>query len=295
MSSLSQSKDRWWESLPYDDPITLEPICSLAFPPFSLQGNYFDPVALSAYIVTRFKFENPLTRQPISAEECVTLDEHVSRHCSSFRWSPDAPSTRVSVKDAYLLYSNVKCPVPGSSSSSSSSAAAASADASRQLDVLRSTAALVLQGLFRYDAWRPPAAAATAGEEAYYRVIDDFDVVAKAADLAHAASVEGEFPAFLPPELVVRALRETAAAAARLGDVRAHVSACADKRVGERRALAARATRQAESDRQEREERERERAKARAHHAVRIEGLKKREEEDDKRAAEAKEEIERWR
>lgn len=67
----------WRESLDDEHPITLEPLLSLPYPPFLLSTNYFDGVALASYMVSRGKFENPLTREPLKYSDCKRLDDYV--------------------------------------------------------------------------------------------------------------------------------------------------------------------------------------------------------------------------
>eukprot|EP00929_Paragymnodinium_shiwhaense_P107660 TRINITY_DN7395_c0_g1_i2.p1 TRINITY_DN7395_c0_g1~~TRINITY_DN7395_c0_g1_i2.p1 ORF type:complete len:196 (-),score=58.48 TRINITY_DN7395_c0_g1_i2:449-1036(-) len=85
----------WWQDLTEDDPITMEPLANLDAPPFALSSgvlnsgktHYFDSVALASYVTRRAVFENPLTREPMSRDDCARLDEHVKRYlprCRAF-------------------------------------------------------------------------------------------------------------------------------------------------------------------------------------------------------------------
>ena len=294
-----------------DDPITLEPHSSLSFPPFSLQGQYFDPVALSAYVVSRSKFENPLTRVPIAAEDCQRLDAHVSLHCAAFKWDQDmhnaaaggGASRQISVFEAYLLYSRVRLPSSSSSSSSSSSA-----DSSRRLDVLRSTAALVLQGLFSYDPWTPSSSSASSGDGTSYRVVDDGLAVAAASDAAAAASAasasarllllpsgEEHFPTMLDDEADKRASANARVALERLSLMKLHVDSAAAARMEEERGERVRAAARAEREARDRAEREDERKALKERHGLRIEEQREKEENERQGRDEARREIERWR
>lgn len=85
---------RWWWREPYAKhvcPITLEPLRKLLKPPFSLpadasappqfaarDGNgWFDAHMLACYFVSSSHFAHPVSRRPISREECTLLDEHL--------------------------------------------------------------------------------------------------------------------------------------------------------------------------------------------------------------------------
>lgn len=81
-----RSSDGWWRKLDEDDPISLEPLRELPYPPFELTfqtstlikpaANYFDGKVLAYYIVSTANFANPLSRDPLSREDCRRLDEY---------------------------------------------------------------------------------------------------------------------------------------------------------------------------------------------------------------------------
>ena len=72
-----------------DDPITLDPISSLAYPPFELKANphgsttasdWYDGRTLALYLVSSGRFLHPISRREISRDECAALDVHLRRH-----------------------------------------------------------------------------------------------------------------------------------------------------------------------------------------------------------------------
>ena len=74
----------WWRGLDGDDVISLEPLCELAYEPFSLPAggseapggarvdayNYFDGKILSRYLISSGNFVHPVSRRPLSRDEC---------------------------------------------------------------------------------------------------------------------------------------------------------------------------------------------------------------------------------
>ena len=87
------SRCLWWQSLSDDIEcaITLEPINALPYPPFLLRKPttaedviyYFDGRALASYVVSRGIFQNPLTRDPFTWEDCRRLDEYLKEYSSN--------------------------------------------------------------------------------------------------------------------------------------------------------------------------------------------------------------------
>ena len=157
--------ERWWESSDEDDPITLEPISSLPFPPFSLHSSLFDPLSLSAYVISRNKFESPLTRQEMTQADCKRLDEHLAKYKHHFASNDFYEPASVSVSEAHALYKSIKVDAP-------------SADQDR-LDAIRSVAGMALQNLFSYNVWR---SGAVQSHEEGLTIIDDDELVAEASD-----------------------------------------------------------------------------------------------------------------
>jgi hypothetical protein len=86
-ASSSAHEDGWWKSLGDEevDPITLEPLSTLSYAPFTLplsdtKDARFDGGALAQYLVTCRNFVNPLSRAAISREQCQELDAYLKRH-----------------------------------------------------------------------------------------------------------------------------------------------------------------------------------------------------------------------
>ena len=118
----------WWRELDDEDPITLEPLRELPYPPFQLDSegvtHFFDGAVLAQYMMSQGRFENPYTREALSLPECERLDAHLRQH--------DLPAARYSVAEARALQLSVK--VEGG------------ADVSRR----QREAAVALQGLFTF-------------------------------------------------------------------------------------------------------------------------------------------------
>jgi len=82
----------WWSSLTDVDPITVEPLSELPYPPFTIEVNagksstgetvkvthYFDGKELANYIVRTGNFSNPNNRQPLNRVVCLRLDEYLT-------------------------------------------------------------------------------------------------------------------------------------------------------------------------------------------------------------------------
>ena len=139
----------WWNSLEQEDPITLEPLGSLAYPPFALyhrsQGgiSYFDGMALASFIVARGIFQNPLTREELSYEDCRRLDVYLEEYCYHNKDKSDSHNNmmghqrKVSVVEAFSLRNSVN--VRNSDQSTVEA-----------VEALRNTATVALAGLFVY-------------------------------------------------------------------------------------------------------------------------------------------------
>ena len=74
----------WWRELDDEDPITLEPLRELPYPPFQLDSegvtHFFDGAVLAQYMMSQGRFENPYTREALSLPECERLDAHLRQH-----------------------------------------------------------------------------------------------------------------------------------------------------------------------------------------------------------------------
>jgi hypothetical protein len=73
----------WWRSLQDDDPISLEPLNRLRYPPFDLKANdevtvWFDPRMLGNYLVSSASFVHPVSRRDLTKEDCLALDAHLA-------------------------------------------------------------------------------------------------------------------------------------------------------------------------------------------------------------------------
>ena len=89
---------RWWATAlaTIEDPISLEPLRKLRYPPFKLptdpelhhttDSDWFDGHFLANYLVSTATFMHPISRRAITRDECVALDayctEYVSQICT---------------------------------------------------------------------------------------------------------------------------------------------------------------------------------------------------------------------
>lgn len=79
---------QWWHSLLSADPISLDPLCDLPYPPFVLSADltqrsdndYFDGHILALYLVSTGQFTHPVSRRQITREECAALDRYLLEH-----------------------------------------------------------------------------------------------------------------------------------------------------------------------------------------------------------------------
>jgi hypothetical protein len=88
-----QRKKGWWRKLQLDDPISLEPLSELEYPPFRLKlkassvgGNdehLFDGQVLAYFLVSTANFIDPLSREPLTRDDCRKLDEYLKQHGES--------------------------------------------------------------------------------------------------------------------------------------------------------------------------------------------------------------------
>eukprot|EP00401_Gymnodinium_catenatum_P014526 CAMPEP_0117542720 /NCGR_PEP_ID=MMETSP0784-20121206/44694_1 /TAXON_ID=39447 /ORGANISM="" /LENGTH=486 /DNA_ID=CAMNT_0005339483 /DNA_START=125 /DNA_END=1585 /DNA_ORIENTATION=- len=192
-SGQTASED-WWRSLAEDDPITLEPLANLPVPPFGLSSgiadsgatHYFDAVALASYTTRRAVFENPLTREPISREDCARLDDHIRFY---------APGSRdFRVADALDLQRAIRVKRGGAGSSVDRSAAA-----------LRREATAALHGLFSFPTYSRQEVASSARMGQGLVVVDDDmqrHIEAEAIAALHAAAAaEAARPGGAVPEV----------------------------------------------------------------------------------------------
>ena len=150
----------WWKSLGREEcPITLEPLATLPYPPFVIQGasssnavSYFDGLALASYIVSRGIFQNPLTRQDLTLEDCLRLDEYLDEHrcwLTSDSFASGTDSRRaLSVAEAFRLRQSVQ--VEANHRGGLSIGIEQLRQEQQRAEILRNTATAALAGLFVY-------------------------------------------------------------------------------------------------------------------------------------------------
>ena len=159
------SSEKWWSVLSDECPITLEPLSELPYPPFILYSDnsgrnkkssatapktgsqyFFDGLALATYVISQGNFANPLTRNALSYEDCVRLDEYLNEHVYNNEVgkqkveSTVLGSERISVREAYSLRNAIKVKVGSGHRDSEADI--------RRAEVLRNEAAVALRGLF---------------------------------------------------------------------------------------------------------------------------------------------------
>ena len=85
--------DRWWISklAAVEDPISLEPLRTLKYPPFqckadpslphdALSSDWFDGHVFAMYLVSTAHFVHPISRRELTRAECVALDQYCVHH-----------------------------------------------------------------------------------------------------------------------------------------------------------------------------------------------------------------------
>ena len=90
------TSQQWWRELADEDPISLEPLAELGYPPFELhvstatkEGNtrkseancWFDGRMLANYLVSTGCFLHPISRRELRSSECEALDRYLEAHC----------------------------------------------------------------------------------------------------------------------------------------------------------------------------------------------------------------------
>ena len=232
----------WWSNLDDECPITLEPLSDLPYPPFALTDNddqrrdssltgsdrakcccqYFDGLALAAYVISRSSFVNPLTRASLTYDDCVRLDTYLQEHVySSGGGDNDHVSalvgfdgrTIMSVREAFALRDSIKVKVDRRG--------VADSDQQQQRGQhLRNEAAIALRRLFIFGHDRSRRRATDAehilrndqqqrrlpsgfdlrsrpdsnlNDGGLYRIIDDDDAALNSADFAEWSEVQEEF------------------------------------------------------------------------------------------------------
>jgi len=91
--AILDTRNRWWRTLPQSnvDPISLESLCELEYPPFQLCSSdptqasadvslhYFDGHVLAYFLVSQMNFIDPLNRRELLEIELVSLDNYLMR------------------------------------------------------------------------------------------------------------------------------------------------------------------------------------------------------------------------
>ncbi|KAL1507734.1 hypothetical protein AB1Y20_007347 [Prymnesium parvum] len=87
-----EAEDRWWvrDLAGYDDPISLDPLRMLRYPPFELRADlalghgtnsdWFDGKVLATYLISTGNFFHPMSRREVRREECEALDQYLRVH-----------------------------------------------------------------------------------------------------------------------------------------------------------------------------------------------------------------------
>lgn len=73
----------WWRTLTDSDPITLEPLKRLRYPPFELRASetvatLFDGRVLATYLISTGNFVHPISRRELTREDCLALDQYLT-------------------------------------------------------------------------------------------------------------------------------------------------------------------------------------------------------------------------
>ncbi|KAL3776683.1 hypothetical protein ACHAWO_003096 [Cyclotella atomus] len=156
------SSSNWWSILSDECPITLEPLSELPYPPFILYSDnnsdktsaapktgsqyFFDGLALATYVISQGNFANPLTRNSLTFDDCVRLDEYLNEHVYHNAESQRSLEStvlgreKISVLEAFGLRNSIKVKVGSGNGSNEAEI--------RRAEVLRNKAAVALRGLF---------------------------------------------------------------------------------------------------------------------------------------------------
>jgi hypothetical protein len=233
---------RWWSNLDDECPITLEPLSDLPYPPFALTdhndrqrrdesspGNdttksccqYFDGLALAAYVVSRSAFVNPLTRASLSYDDCVRLDTYLQEHVYSHGGGDNDHVSAlvgfdgISVREAFALRDSIKVKVDRRGVLDND-------QQQQRIQRLRNEAAVALRGLFIFghdrsqrretDAEHIPRndqqqrrrplngfdlrsrPVSNLNEGGLYHFLDDDEAAMNSADYVEWSEVQEEFP-----------------------------------------------------------------------------------------------------
>ena len=82
----------WWASKlsTVEDPISLEPLRTLRYPPFECradpslphgtESDWYDGRVLAMYLISTANFVHPVSRRELTRDECVDLDRYCVEH-----------------------------------------------------------------------------------------------------------------------------------------------------------------------------------------------------------------------
>ncbi|KAL1506898.1 hypothetical protein AB1Y20_007763 [Prymnesium parvum] len=84
-NTIDTSKPYWWRRLTDVDPISLEPLRRMRHEPFGLRKDethqcWFDGKVLAHYLVSTGDFTHPLSRRPLTLDDCAALDAYLTTH-----------------------------------------------------------------------------------------------------------------------------------------------------------------------------------------------------------------------
>lgn len=93
MQRAGRAAGAWWTSgalATVCDPISLEPLRALRYPPFELRadptldhgtaGDWFDGQVLASYLISTGNFAHPISRRDLTRVDCEALDQYLSLH-----------------------------------------------------------------------------------------------------------------------------------------------------------------------------------------------------------------------
>jgi len=156
---------RWWQTelATEEDPISLEPLRKLRYPPFRLRADpdlphwvsadWFDGKVLASYLVSTGQFNHPISRRALTRDECAALDSYLSEH-------------QLGEAHVELVFRHVKRSVDSATASSATSHVAR----------LRAGAATVLGSLFggtEPTSTRAASSLSAASRDGNLTIVDD--------------------------------------------------------------------------------------------------------------------------
>ena len=154
---------RWWltELATEEDPISLEPLRKLRYPPFRLRADpelphwvsadWFDGKVLASYLISTGQFNHPISRRALTRDECAALDSYLSEH-------------QLGEAHVELVFRHVKRNVDSATASSATSHVAR----------LRAGAATVLGSIFgEPTSTRAASSSSAASRDGNLTIVDD--------------------------------------------------------------------------------------------------------------------------